>query len=486
MQSRSFAAALAAIAVALLAGCSGGHDRASDKAGGASAPVVLRLGSNDQVGQPSGSVMRYFAAEVARLSHGGLRLHVRLDAGGDRTPASEVRIIRGVQAGRFDLGWIGARAWDELGVHSFEALQAPFLIRSHALLDRVTTSPLAARMLAGLTAQDVVGLALVPDELRHPIGLKHPFVAPGDFRRARFRDIPSRVTDELLRALGARPVHVANIAISRMVGHRQLDGEEVALDLAGSGSIVTANATFFGKALTLFAGRKAFDSLTSEQQRVVRTAAARTLRHTLANPPWRGALARFCANNGRVVLSSKRQLAGLEQATHPVYAELQRDSQTKAMIAAIRRLKTMTRPDPPLLVPRGCRYRPAATAAAGGKVRSPSIVNGTYHLLFTKADALSFGDPATQPENMKGYPSVETRVLNDGKWRFGGGLHGTYSIRGNRITLVAPAFGSRESFTFSFYDGTLRLRPVLPMDRGDQWVDAGEPWHRVGPPSALP
>jgi hypothetical protein len=39
-------------------------------------------------------------------------------------------------------------------------------------------------------------------------------------------------------------------------------------------------------------------------------------------------------------------------------------------------------------------------------------------------------------------------------------------------------------FTFSRDpDGTLHLRAIPPMDPGDEWIMAGAPWKRVGPPS---
>ena len=135
--------------------------------------------------------------------------------------------------GRFELGWIGSRAWDRLGVTSFQALQAPFLVTSYALLDRITTGPLAARMLAGLDGHGFVGLALVPDRLRHPIGVEHPLRSPAEFAGARVRVIPSRATDALMRALGAMPVHVSNGDIDGAMARDAIDGTETRSAAAG-------------------------------------------------------------------------------------------------------------------------------------------------------------------------------------------------------------------------------------------------------------
>jgi len=122
-------------------------------------------------------------------------------------------------------------------------------------------------------------------------------------------------------------------------------------------------------------------------------------------------------------------------------------------------------------------------------VRSPSILNGTYHVRTTIRDEQRFGPPASNPENL--HAGVETRVLRNGRFRFAVGepseWGGTYTIRGDRITLISADSGPPGlTFVFSLdRHGTLHLKPVLPMGRGDQWVDAGEPWQRVGPPRPL-
>lgn len=489
--SRYTAGVLAAVvAAATSAGCSSGHNSsAADKAGGSAAPVVLRLADSDAVDQPDTPTVRYFAGQVAKLSGGSLRVQITFQAGGDKVPDVEARTARLVRAGTFDLGWIGARAWDHLGVKSFQALQAPFLITDHALLDRVATSAVAEEMLKGLKSYGVVGLALIPDLLRHPVGRKRPLASLAELAGARVRVQPSRATDALLRALGAVPVVVSNSAIPSAIGHGRIDGEELSFGNAPSESVVTANVTFFGKALTLFAERHSYERLTDEQRAVLLRAAEQTLRHVVATPPSESALAaRFCRQSGaRIVLARKQDVAALVRASRPVYAQLAREPQTKAFIARIQSLKATTPADPPLSVPRGCGRPQEAAPVAAGKPSSPSIVNGTYHVRFTRTDALAFGPPASLPENL--HPGVDTRILRDGKWLFPNGEppppQGTYTIRGDEITFVSST-GEVQTFTFSLdRDGTLHLKPELPMDRGNQWVMAGEPWHRVGPPRPI-
>ena len=417
MRSRLLTAAVLAVLVPAVAGC-GGASRpgAADKAGGSTAPVVLRAAVAFDPNQPDARDVEYFAAQVAKLSSGRLRVKLVFDVGGLSDPNAEARAAGLVRNGTYDLGWIGARAWDELGVKSFQALQAPFLITSYPLLEKVVTSPLAGEMLAGLRSRQMVGLALVPGLLRHPAGLRRPLMSLSDFAGARFRDIPSRATDALLTALGAVPSHVGNNDFEKAAAEGRIDGGEWSLANAPLGGIVTANITFFGKALTLFAGKRSFSGLSAEQRDILRRAAARTVAHA-ADHPVRDALAfesvlarRFCKTPGRVVLASNAQLLELERAARPVYADLQRDPETSRLIAAIRTLGASLPPPLPIRVPTACT-RPKQPAVAPGKSLGP--LDGTYHWRLTEAAARAFGPPATNPENDH-YPAVNAAVLRDG------------------------------------------------------------------------
>ena len=475
------------VAMAIVsAGCTG----SADKAGGSSGRIVLRL-SVAYRPDPDATKVRYFAAQVAKLSAGAMKIDVAFDAnpGRNTVPDVEARVAKSVRDGRYDLGWIGARAWDELGVTSFQALQAPFLITNYALLDKVVTSSLADEMLGGLQEYGVMGLALVPSFMRHPVGLTDPLVSVSDYSVARIRTIASRATDALMRSLGATPIHIANAKVNDAIAAGEIDGQEAYLyGLPRSDITVTANVVFFGKAITLFVGERAFERLDDEQQAILLDAARRTLGHAAAHPVAHALafenvlLRQWCAARvrGRAVLATPAELAGLRRAAQPVYAELESDPRTKAFIAEIRALKASLPPEPPITVPASClEFRRQPTPV--GRPRSPSVLNGTYRWVLTRKAAQAFGDPANAPENDH-YPAVNEAVLRDGTWSLPKGQEtGTYRIVGNRITFHQGRYAN--TFTFKRdRDGTLHLRPVPPMDRGDQWVWAGASWRRIGPP----
>src|SRR4051812_4617904 len=80
-------------------------------------PIVLELASRDSDlgGDPA---VAEFAARVERLSGG--RLHIDVVGGwGNLQRGAEQQIVRDVAGGRADLGAVGTRVFDTLGVRSF-------------------------------------------------------------------------------------------------------------------------------------------------------------------------------------------------------------------------------------------------------------------------------------------------------------------------------------------------------------------------------
>ncbi|HEX5896303.1 MAG TPA: TRAP transporter substrate-binding protein DctP [Thermoleophilaceae bacterium] len=486
---RSLLALIVTLLLGAAAGCSVNGDGDGDKAGGSNEPKLLRLAVADDSEQPDAPFARYFADRVSRLSGGSLRVRVVWDAAGQDTPGYELGIARLVRDGDFELGWMGARAWDRMGITSFQALQAPFLVTDHELLNRITTGPLAARMLGGLDGQGFVGLAVVPEHLRYAFGVRKPLASPDDFAGARVRVRPSGASDALMRALGATPVHISGDDVGDAVANGEIDGAEASLgtNSAEEGERhLTPNLPLFPKTLTLFAGEGAYDRLGEDQRKVLREAARQTTAYAAEHAPSERALTReFCRLGPPVTAldASPADVAALEAAAQPVYTQLERDPQTKALIAAFRGLKATT------------PARPAATASAGcaetapiavGRKQSASTLNGTYHWRTTDSGAQAAARIVGGVVHDRDVGTLGKMTLRDGRWLMGEGDHpedysGSYEIIGRRLVFD---WGDT-TLVFSFtrdQDGTLRLKPVPPMNTGDAVVWAGGPWRRVGPP----
>lgn len=335
--------ATAAVAAITAVGC-GGDDTGSTSADDLPErpTMTLSLGTVDPPGRPASDDVKEFAAQVESLSDG--RITVKIDWNvGEGEPHPYEYLAEQVRSGAHDLGLVPAGTWTALGVTSLQALQAPFLVTSEALVDEIVTGELANRMLAGLEAVEVVGLTLLPETLRHPVGFGEPLTSPDQYVGARIRvPISSTASDGVVQALGAEPVDLngnawaAAVATGTVIGAESAFAQRSSLPTLGT---FTANVTFFPKVNALVVGEDRLGTLDAEAQDVLRAAATATQEYVLgSNPSDAEEAAAYCQAGGGVVLASAEQVAAFEAAVEPVMADLEADPETKELIAAIRSL----------------------------------------------------------------------------------------------------------------------------------------------------
>jgi TRAP-type C4-dicarboxylate transport system substrate-binding protein len=490
-------AAIALLALAAGAGCSGG-----DKAGGSGGIVTLRLATDDAPDGASSLQIKEFVRQVRRLSDGRLRIHVGWQANGSGTrhPYSfDQKTAQKVIEGKYQLALVPARAWDVEGVTSLEALQAPFLVNSDAALDKVTADrALADSMLAGLNRVGVVGLALLPEALRHPVGFAHPLLSLRDFSGAGVSAPRSDLTWKMLRALGASPFDFSGDERGPEIDSGKLDGAETDLARARNlprRGIVTANVTFFPRANTLVANEDAFGRLSDDQRKTLRGAAAETLMRVFATRPTDAETARAACGAGvRIVLASDADIRGLVRATRPVVSRLERDDGTRKSIQRIVALRETISGSPPAIAP--CGSPSAATTKAepgGGRVTLPP--DGVYRSLLKPAEFLRAGLDASTAQNNSG---LFTLTLRGGRvsWTIKGDPNvcvGHYFLSKGTVRYVldnpatSPCGAGPGGWLFSARwrseDGGIRLTNVQGPDGPpfDQ-VAWGRLWKRIDAP----
>jgi hypothetical protein len=265
------------------------------------------------------------------------------------------------------------------------------------------------------------------------------------------------------------------------VAKGEIDGSAASLgtNAPDEGQVhLTANLPLFPKTLTLFAGDGAYDRLGEDQQDAIREAARMTAAYAAAHAPSETTLVRrFCREGPpfTAVAASAGDVAALERAAQPVYTQLERDPDTKVTIATIRTLKAAARAAAP---PATCENE---VATVSGPERSPSAFNGTYRWRLTVEGARRIGVPSDDED----VGSIVTMTLRDGKMMLGDDkfYSGTFEIRGNRLVLKWPQANTTNILEFERHaDGTLDVKAVPPINRGDEYVIASAPWRRVGPP----
>ena len=139
-------------------------------------------------------------------------------------------------------------------------------------------------------------------------------------------------------------------------GDRDADAASGLLDGAESGLLqghtlpghptATGDVTFYPKFQVLSANAEVFESLTSEQQDVLRQAAAETGRLAIeARISEADAAAAWCDAGGTIVLAGPEGVAAFEAAAAPILDRLSQDALTAELIADIRALKESAEAD---------------------------------------------------------------------------------------------------------------------------------------------
>lgn len=445
--------AVLAVAATLVLAATACGGSGTDKAGGRNSstqPIVLTLAVHDHVW---GSAE--FADAVEERSDGSIEIRPTTTPWMDAIDW-ERRTVEDVRAGRIELGLVGARVWDTLGVDGFQPLLAPFLVESLALERSVLESSLAAPMLASVEQADVVGVALLPGPLRRPFGHSRRLVSLDDYTGRTIGVVSGEVEKATFRALGARTRAYESLHPSFFVG-AALDPASL-VEAGYEGESLSANVVFWPRAETIVMNRQAFDALTPAQRRILLEAgrAAVGPRVHRIETSEDEAIRAICTRTlSRLATVPPDEVNALRKAVRPVYAELERDAETRHRIAEIENLRP------------GFRGEPLRCPAR--KTGGASELEGGWRATESRADLLTAG--ASPREVPNGLSGLEIELRN-GRWtaRALDTLRvwtGTYTVSGDVIGLTIKTCshnpctpGAATEHAWSVYRDTLSLTPL--------------------------
>ena len=421
-------------------------------AGGCGNPVegpalVLSLASPDTSTDVNAPHVKRFADEVARLSKGT----IRLDPAWDVAPAGihgwDQQVAGQVADGTYDLGLVPGRAWDELGVTSLRALDAPFLVTSTALLEQVLNSELREELLSGLPEAGVVGVDLFPERLRHPVGFERPLIGVADYRGQVIRAPRSATTWQVLQAFGGRPGGRRRPERCYPTGDGELLRDQRNRNRDRERGAVSQDRDARHQ-------RRGSDRMREDQWQLLQRAAANTRTWLFEELPTEAeAAAEFCAAGGRIVAASPSDLDDLREAANPVTQALSEHPHTGRIIEAIESLGR--RHPEPEVVDR------CPTAAGEAEPTAPTDVelhelDGVYATRVTQRQLRDAGvtDEGRVLENAARY----RWILDGGRW--------TYHARAAHF-LISPTDTGQYTyknglFTLDWGDGGwTSFRPVV-------------------------
>jgi TRAP-type C4-dicarboxylate transport system substrate-binding protein len=444
--------------------------------------VTLQLAIPDFAGVASESAVLDFIDQVETRSDGMIVVEPVWNAAGDNSETGyEVGVIAAVKDGEYPLGLAASRSWENGGVTTFQPLQTPFLIDNDALAVAVATSDVATRMLEGLSPAGITGLALWPEDMRHPFSLvaDKPLLSPDDFAGAVIRAAILGVTHAMMEALGS----TTTLADSGYQG-----AESGFLNASNSLSgrpIATGNVTFYPKYQVLFANGEAFASLSEAQQTILREAAAAARDNYLAERPSDTmAGVAWCDQGYAIVLASDTQLAALVDAVQPVVDQIEADPANAEALAALSELKANT---PPGTGVAACGEVAGADDGQNWSTGLPP--NGLWRVELSEDVMAGMG---LVPIDVTELAGTYTLTLNDGAGKFGfenglgaGECEGDYSAVDDLTSWVMTSGPCTATLTVTQWrleDDGLHFRLVDIKDASfieNRAIFEAKPWQKM-------
>ena len=185
-----------------------------------------------------------------------------------------------------------------------------------------------------------------------------------------------------------------------------------------------------------------------------------------------------------LLLATPAELATLAREAQPVYRMLEADPQTRRFIRQIRAWKRTTPSGSGDVQSRRAAGTYNAPRTRAGRAQAASLLDGTYRWVLTRDDAHRYWGPQLNPGDtlsLDRHRDLAARHVAPRRPR-----RRSRDVRDPRqphsVRLAARRLRARVH-VHPDGDGTLHLKPVLPMDPGDQFVWACKPWQRIGPPT---
>jgi TRAP-type C4-dicarboxylate transport system substrate-binding protein len=447
------------VLVLALAGCGSSASKVTGGTHAAKADaVVLTLANPHSTDFEIGDWIR----AVERLSGGSIRIEARGDWRRGEVEA-ERGTLEDVRTGRVDLARIPTRAWDTFGVDSFQALEAPLLVDSLALQEKVVMGPLGTAMLEGVRAAGVEPVALLPGSPRRPVGVTRDLLEPADYRGARIGLRPSALHEATMRTLGAR--------VEPMAAEQTLDGLDgtesdfLTLDFARydqQARSMTANVVLWPRAVAIVMNRDAWERLGDEQQAILTEAAAVGDVMRRERVYERGGPEATCSANFSLVRARPGAVAALRRAVAPVYRRLARNAATRRAIDQIREIKATL---PREWVPTCDQERERASGLIEDRLVGRWQVMATYEQL--QAAPREQGE--TAEENWGRITLVLDRngdfEMHNDRYPHGPLGFGTWATRGDVLTFTTggdleTGAGEEWRYRWTLFRGALALEKV--------------------------
>jgi tripartite ATP-independent transporter DctP family solute receptor len=288
---------------------------------------------------PTVQALNYMGGLVEQRSGGRLKIRVFHS----RQLGEEKETIEQTRVGAIDLNRTNVALLGGL-VPAMNVLAMPFLFHSAEHLQKVLDGPIGQEMLASFEPYGFVGLAFYDSGARSIYSSMRPVRSVADLRGLRIRVQQSELMSDMMRALGAEPVELPYGQVLTALATRLIDGAE-----NNWPSYVTTEHYKHARFYTLtehtmspevlVMSQKAWESLSEEDQKIFREAAAASSR--FMHEKWRDLeqRSREQAEEAGVTIIRDFDRKPFEAAMAPIYQKIQRDPAAAALIDRIRKME---------------------------------------------------------------------------------------------------------------------------------------------------
>jgi len=186
--------------------------------------IVIKIG----YGTAGGPIHEGALELKKRLQAANSRLDVQVFPGG--ALGSEGEIIGQLQTGMTDMLMTTT---GPLGQQNpiYYVLETPYIFINYAQVDKVLDGPAGAKLLKGLDAKGLVGLAFWENGFREMTNNARPIKAPADLKGLKMRTQQNRLHMKYFSDLGANPTPLPFTEIYNSLATKMVDGQENPLSL---------------------------------------------------------------------------------------------------------------------------------------------------------------------------------------------------------------------------------------------------------------
>ncbi len=288
---------------------------------------------------PTVQALRYMGRLIAERSGG--RHQIRIFH--SRQLGEEKETIEQTRAGAIDINRINVALIGNF-VPAINVLAMPFLFRSIEHLQKVLDGPIGNEILNSFEPYGFVGLAFYDSGARSIYNSVRPVRSIADIKGLRLRVQQSQLMSDMIRALGAEPIELPYGQVLTGLATKLIDGAE-----NNWPSFVTTDHYKYAGYYTLtehsmspevlVMSRKAWESLSAEDQKIFREAALRSSH--FMHEKWKDLeeQSRRRAEAAGVTIVTDFDRKPFEVAMAGIYAKAQHDPAAAALIERIRKVE---------------------------------------------------------------------------------------------------------------------------------------------------